>query len=83
MVDTVAVRRAFEPGEWARVQRDIAAGTPARRLSTVEEVARVVAFLAGPEGEWFHAATIDLTGGQTGALLDGIFNPRPPAESGE
>lgn len=82
LVDTIAVRRAFEPDEWARVRRDIAAGTPARRLSTVEEVARVVSFLAGPEGEWFHAATIDLTGGQTGALLDRIFNPRRPEESG-
>lgn len=82
LVDTVAVRRAFKPGEWARVQREIAAGTPARRLSTVEEVARVVSFLAGPGGEWFHAATVDLTGGQTGALLDGIFNPRLLAEPG-
>ncbi len=82
LVDTVAVQRAFEPGEWARVRREIAAGTPARRLSTVEEVARVVSFLAGPEGEWFHAATIDLTGGQTGALLDGIFNPRRLDEPG-
>ncbi len=82
LVDTVAVRRAFEPDEWARVRRDIAAGTPAQRLSTVEEVARVVSFLAGPDGEWFHAATMDLTGGQTGAQLDGIFNPRRREDPG-
>lgn len=76
LVDTVAVRRAFTPDDWTRVRNEIAAGTPARRLSTVEEVARVVSALAGPEGDWFHAATIDLTGGQTGALLDRVFNRR-------
>jgi len=82
LVETIAVRRAFDEHEWARVRGEIAAGTPARRLQTVQEVAQVVSRMVGPDGDWFHAATIDLTGGQTGALLDRIFNRGGPAREG-
>jgi NAD(P)-dependent dehydrogenase (short-subunit alcohol dehydrogenase family) len=75
LVETRAIRIAFTPDDWMRVKSEIARCTPARRLCTVEEVARFLSHLAGDGGEWFTAATIDLSGGQTGALLDRIFNP--------
>jgi len=75
MVETQAIRVAFPPDEWARVKREISQVTPARRLCTVEEVGAFVAQLAGPVGDWFNGSTIDLTGNQTGGLLDTIFNP--------
>jgi NAD(P)-dependent dehydrogenase (short-subunit alcohol dehydrogenase family) len=79
MVETHAIRVAFPPAEWERVKREISQVTPARRLCTVEEVGRFVSVLAGHGGDWFAGSTIDLTGNQTGSLLDTIFN-RPQAE---
>ncbi|NOZ00886.1 MAG: SDR family oxidoreductase [Deltaproteobacteria bacterium] len=74
MVETRAIKIAFPDEEWSRVKGEIAGGTPAGRLSTVDEVGALVSYLAGPGGDWFTASTVDFSGGQTGALLDGIFN---------
>jgi 3-oxoacyl-[acyl-carrier protein] reductase len=45
------------------VRQDFAARTPLRRLGTPEDVARVVAFLAGPDSGFITGATIDVNGG--------------------
>jgi NAD(P)-dependent dehydrogenase (short-subunit alcohol dehydrogenase family) len=75
LVETLAIQRAFSDKEWERVKTAISGCTPARRLCTVEEVGEFLSVLAGPQGEWFNSGTIDMTGGQTGSLLDTIFNP--------
>ena len=43
---------------------------PAGRMCTVEEVARMVSFLASPEAEFFNGATIDFSGGMTLGLAE-------------
>jgi 3-oxoacyl-[acyl-carrier protein] reductase len=45
------------------VRQDFVARTPLGRLGTPEDVARVVAFLAGPESGFITGATIDVNGG--------------------
>jgi len=45
------------------VRQDFVARTPLRRLGTPEDVARVVAFLAGPDSGFITGATIDVNGG--------------------
>jgi 3-oxoacyl-[acyl-carrier protein] reductase len=45
------------------VRQDFVARTPLRRLGTPEDVARVVAFLAGPDSAFITGATIDINGG--------------------
>ncbi len=45
------------------IRQDFVARTPLRRLGTPEDVARVVAFLAGPESGFITGATIDVNGG--------------------
>jgi 3-oxoacyl-[acyl-carrier protein] reductase len=45
------------------VRRDFVARTPLGRLGTPEDVARVVAFLAGPDSAFITGATIDINGG--------------------
>jgi 3-oxoacyl-[acyl-carrier protein] reductase len=45
------------------VRQDFAARTPLGRLGTPEDVARVVAFLAGPDSGFITGATIDVNGG--------------------
>lgn len=78
LVDTRASQVAFTPEHWPAV-RDLAARvTPARRLCTVEEVARFCSVLAGPDGEWFNGATIDFTGGMVGNLLNLVHRAALP-----
>jgi 3-oxoacyl-[acyl-carrier protein] reductase len=49
---------------WAEdVRRGFLERTPLRRLGTAEDVARVVAFLAGPGAGFITGATIDVNGG--------------------
>ncbi len=45
------------------VRQDFVARTPLRRLGTPEDVARVVAFLAGPDSGFITGATVDVNGG--------------------
>ncbi|MBM4398583.1 MAG: SDR family oxidoreductase [Deltaproteobacteria bacterium] len=73
LVETHAVMLAFKPEQWSRIKAGSAGNTPHQRLCTVEEVARFLSYLAGPGGEWFNAGMVDLTGGQSGALLDDVF----------
>jgi 3-oxoacyl-[acyl-carrier protein] reductase len=41
----------------------LAAGPPLERLGTPEDIARVVAFLVGPEGHWVNGQTVRANGG--------------------
>jgi NAD(P)-dependent dehydrogenase (short-subunit alcohol dehydrogenase family) len=78
LVDTRASQVAFSAEHWPAV-RDLAARvTPARRLCTVEEVARFASVLAGPDGAWFNGATIDFTGAQSQSLFDALLHPARP-----
>jgi NAD(P)-dependent dehydrogenase (short-subunit alcohol dehydrogenase family) len=69
LVDSRAASVAFDGDAWERAKARASAVTPAGRLCTVEEVARLVSILVGPGGEWFNGATIDFTGGMTQGLL--------------
>lgn len=42
---------------------EIESEIPARRVGTAEEVARIIAFFAGREGDYANGATIDINGG--------------------
>ncbi|MCO4747413.1 MAG: SDR family oxidoreductase [Proteobacteria bacterium] len=46
---------------------------PAGRMCTVQEVARVVSWLSGPDAEWFNGATIDYSGAMMSGLVDLIL----------
>ena len=69
-VNTHAVRKVYGEEAMDHVERVHRRMIPAGRMCTVEEVARVVAFLASDAGEWFNGATIDYTGGMTLGLAD-------------
>jgi NAD(P)-dependent dehydrogenase (short-subunit alcohol dehydrogenase family) len=75
LIDSPASKAAFAPEQWVRVAARAAANTPAGRLCTPEEVARLVATLCGPAGEWFNGATIDFTGGMVQHLLNLVHSP--------
>jgi 3-oxoacyl-[acyl-carrier protein] reductase len=49
------------PGEYRKFQDE---EFPLGRLGTVEEVARVVAFVASPAGSWINGALVPVDGGQ-------------------
>jgi 3-oxoacyl-[acyl-carrier protein] reductase len=48
-----------------RTKMTLAAQTPLRRLSSVDDIAEAVAFLVGPGGAFVTGQTIHLSGGQT------------------
>lgn len=74
-VMTTALRRTVGEGEAPRFETTVAGAVPARRLATLDEVARVVSFLAGEHSDFFNGADIDFTGGETSALLDRLTFP--------
>ena len=49
---------------------------PAGRMCTVEQVGRVVSFLAGPDAEYFNGATIDFSGGMSLGLAEVLLGRR-------
>ncbi len=51
-------------GDFDHARHAFEQATPAGRLVTVEEVGKLVSFLAGDGGAWFNGATIDFTGGE-------------------
>ena len=73
-VITPAVEKVYAPDVLARLEEAHRRMIPAGRMCTLEEVAALVAFLAGDGGEWFNGATIDFTGGMTQSLLDLVLN---------
>jgi NAD(P)-dependent dehydrogenase (short-subunit alcohol dehydrogenase family) len=75
-VVTAAMGTTFS-GEAGNALRDVLPRIiPAGRMSTLEEVARFVAVLAGDDARWFNGATIDFTGAQTQSLFDALVYPR-------
>ncbi len=58
-VDTPFLGRYTTPGD-----RDaLAQRTPLRRLARPEDIAEVVAFVAGPAARHMHGAIVDVNGG--------------------
>ncbi len=59
----VATRLTEPQGE--EIRKRYVEMTPAGRFGTPEEVASVIAFLAGPEASYVNGATIAIDGGLT------------------
>jgi len=76
-VITPAVEKTFGLEKIARLKSVLQRALPARRLSSMEEVARLIAFLAGENASWFNGATIDFTGGEIQAFYDVLLHPDP------
>jgi NAD(P)-dependent dehydrogenase (short-subunit alcohol dehydrogenase family) len=74
-VRTPALEKTFGEAGRGRLERVLTRALPARRLSTVDEVARFVSLLAGDSIAWFNGATIDFTGGETQGLMDALLHP--------
>jgi len=74
-VITPAVEKTFGQEKVQRLQQVLHRALPARRLCTVEEVARFIAYLAGDEASWFNGATIDFTGGEAQGFFDALLHP--------
>ena len=72
-VETRAAAYGFGD-KWERFKRVCERATPAGRMLTEAEVARIVTVLCGEAGAWFNGATIDFTGGQARSLLDSIIH---------
>ena len=63
LTDTDMGRVAF--AEWGpEVTERVIRGIPLRRIGTPEEVARVVCFLAGPDGAYITGKVLQVDGGQ-------------------
>lgn len=73
-VMTPAVEKVYSPEALARLDAVHRRMTPARRMSTTDEVGRLVSLLLDPRAEWFNGATIDFTGGMTQSLLDVVIH---------
>lgn len=72
---TPAVEKTFGHEKVQRLQQVLHRALPARRLCTVEEVARFIGYLAGDGAAWFNGASIDFTGGETQGLFDMLIHP--------
>lgn len=72
-VVTPAVRRVYGEDALDRVEAVHERILPNGALCTVEEVARVVSFLAGPDAAYFNGATIDFSGGMALGLADALL----------
>ncbi|HUN48104.1 MAG TPA: SDR family oxidoreductase, partial [Stellaceae bacterium] len=63
LTDTEMGRAAF--AEWGpEASERVVRGIPLRRIGTPEEVARVVSFLAGPDGAYITGKVLQVDGGQ-------------------
>jgi len=76
-VITPAVGAVYGKDVLAQLTRAHERLMPARRMCTVEEVGRVVSFLAGPDAEYFNGATIDFSGGMSLGAFDLLLRGRP------
>lgn len=53
----------FLEGKSEELIKTIASWNPFQRLGTPEEIARVMAFLAGPDGQWVNGQVLKVNGG--------------------
>ena len=67
-VETTAVDVVFDAKGWETVKSLHEAMFPAGRLASLEEIAKMVSFLASDGGAWFNGAVVDMTGGQMNSL---------------
>jgi NAD(P)-dependent dehydrogenase (short-subunit alcohol dehydrogenase family) len=72
-VRTHAVERTFGEARLAVLEQALQRSIPARRLCTLEEVARLVAVLAGDTLSWFNGAIIDFTGSESQGFFDTLL----------
>lgn len=72
-VITPAVKRVYGEDQLAAVEEVHRRILPNVELCTVEEVAKVVSFLAGPDSAYFNGATIDFSGGMALGLADALL----------
>lgn len=76
-VVTPASRATFGDTVLERHQALLRRAIPAGRTCEMEEVARIVSFLAGPDAGWFNGATLDYTGAEVQSLFDALVYPDP------
>lgn len=75
-VITPALRRVLGDEAMTRLEQAHREMIPAGRMSTVDEVGRLLALLASNDVcAWFNGATIDFTGGMALRLLDLVLHP--------
>jgi len=74
-VITKASRTTFGDDVLERHQALLRRAIPAGRTCEMDEVARLVSFLAGPHASWFNGATIDFTGAEVQSLFDAMVYP--------
>ena len=79
MIESNATAATFD-GDLQRVEAVVRRVTPAGRMVRVEEVAHLIALLAGEGLSWFNGAVIDFTGGEMLAHYDALVHPRPLPE---
>jgi len=77
-VITPAVETTFGAERVKNLRDVLHRALPARRLSTMEEVARFIGYLAGDSAAWFNGSTIDFTGGEAQGFFDALLYPDPP-----
>lgn len=75
-VITPAVNQVYGSDELEAVTRAHERIMPAGRMCTVEEVGRLVSFLAGPDAEYFNGATIDFSGSMTLGMAELLLRGR-------
>ena len=78
-VITPAVAAVYGKERLEAIRRSHERFMPARRMCTVEEVGKVVSFLAGPDAEYFNGATIDFSGGMMLGMVDVLL--RDPSDA--
>lgn len=81
-VITPALQHVYSPEALERLDEKHQRMNPAGRMCTVEEVARFVSVLSGPDATWFNGATIDFTGGMMLRLIDLVLNPPASGTTG-
>ncbi|MFT7519061.1 MAG: 3-oxoacyl-[acyl-carrier protein] reductase [Kiritimatiellia bacterium] len=73
MVVTQALHETFSPEAVDALVRTMRRTNPAGRLLTVEEVGKLVVFLATDAARWFNGATLDYCGGESLAFFDALI----------
>lgn len=74
-VITPAVEKTFGQRKLSRLRDVLHRAIPAQRLCTLEEVAGVIAYLAGEQAGWFNGATLDYTGAEAQGMFDVLLHP--------
>lgn len=75
MVLTEALRTTFAEEDVEALVHTMERTVPAGRLLEVDEVGRLVVWLASDEARWFNGATIDFTGAESHAFFDALVYP--------